>query len=152
MISHSNVEYLLNPMWYSLLDFLASTPICTATIFLHVLTWLELVAAASYMISANFPKSGETSVVVTVWMWPYAHPQLFKMFKHLIYVWHRCGMQFERFYSLSDSVVGSFCWGMDRGQTASWSIFLLKIQGVDISPPIEFPRSFHPIVLWLTNT
>ncbi len=39
---------------------------------------------------------------------PYAHPQLFKVFKHLIYVWHRCGMQFERFYSLNDSVVGSF--------------------------------------------
>jgi len=37
---------------------------------------------------------------------PYAHPQLFKVFKHLIYVWHRCGMQFERFYSLNDSVVG----------------------------------------------
>jgi hypothetical protein len=27
----------------------------------------------------------------------YAHPQLFKVFKHLIYVWDRCGMQFERF-------------------------------------------------------
>jgi hypothetical protein len=39
---------------------------------------------------------------------PYAHPQLFKVFKHLIYVWHGCGMQFERFYSLNDSVVGSF--------------------------------------------
>ena len=39
---------------------------------------------------------------------PYAHPQLFKVFKHLIYVWHRCGMQFERFYSLNDSVLGSF--------------------------------------------
>ncbi len=33
--------------------------------------------------------------------------QLFKVFKHLIYVCHRCGMQFERFYSLNDSVVGS---------------------------------------------
>jgi uncharacterized Zn-finger protein len=41
---------------------------------------------------------------------PYAHPQLFKVFKHLIliYVWHRCGMQFERFYSLNNSVVGKF--------------------------------------------
>ena len=39
---------------------------------------------------------------------PYPHPQLFKVFKHLIYEWHRCGMQFERFYSLNDSVVGSF--------------------------------------------
>jgi hypothetical protein len=40
---------------------------------------------------------------------PYAHPQLFKVFKHLLYVWHDgCGMQFERFYSLNDSVVGSF--------------------------------------------
>jgi hypothetical protein len=39
---------------------------------------------------------------------PYAHPQLFKTFKHLIYVWHRCGIQFERFYSLSDSLVGTF--------------------------------------------
>ena len=39
---------------------------------------------------------------------PYAHPQLFKVFKHLIYVWHGCGMQFERFYSLNNSVLGSF--------------------------------------------
>jgi hypothetical protein len=39
---------------------------------------------------------------------PYAHPQLFKVFKHLIYVSHGCGMQFERFYSLKYSVVGSF--------------------------------------------
>jgi hypothetical protein len=39
---------------------------------------------------------------------PYPYPQLFKVFKHLIYVWHGCGMQFERFYSLNDSVVGSF--------------------------------------------
>jgi hypothetical protein len=39
---------------------------------------------------------------------PYAHPQLFKVFKHLIYVWHGCGMQFERFYTLNDSIVGSF--------------------------------------------
>ena len=38
---------------------------------------------------------------------PYAHPQLFKVFKHLKYVWRRCGMQFERFYSLNDGVVGS---------------------------------------------
>ena len=36
---------------------------------------------------------------------PYAHPQLCKVFKHLIY---RYGMQFERFYSLNDSVLGSF--------------------------------------------
>ena len=41
-------------------------------------------------------------------MLPYAHPQLFQVFKNLIYVWHGCGMQFERFYSLSDSIVGSF--------------------------------------------
>jgi len=39
---------------------------------------------------------------------PYAHPQLFKVFKHLIYVCHGCGMQFERFYSLNDSILGSF--------------------------------------------
>jgi hypothetical protein len=36
----------------------------------------------------------------------YAHPQLFKVSKYLIYVCHGCGMQFERFYSLNDSVVG----------------------------------------------
>ncbi len=36
---------------------------------------------------------------------PYAHTQLFKVFQHLIYVSHRCGMQFERFYSLNDSSV-----------------------------------------------
>ncbi len=40
---------------------------------------------------------------------------------------------------------------MNHGQTASWSIFSLKIQGVDISSPIEFPRSFHTIVLQMTN-
>jgi hypothetical protein len=39
---------------------------------------------------------------------PYPHPRLFKVFKHLIYVYHGCGMQFERFYSLNDSIVGSF--------------------------------------------
>ena len=39
---------------------------------------------------------------------PYAHPQLFKVFKHLLCVWHGCGMQFEKFCSLNDSVVGSF--------------------------------------------
>jgi len=39
---------------------------------------------------------------------PFARPELFKLFKNLIYVWHGCGMQFEMFYSLNDSVVGSF--------------------------------------------
>jgi len=39
---------------------------------------------------------------------PYAHTQLCKVFKHLINVWHGYGMQFERFYSLNDSVLGSF--------------------------------------------
>jgi len=39
---------------------------------------------------------------------PYPHPQLFKVFKHLMYVCHGCGMHFERFYSLNHSVVGSF--------------------------------------------
>jgi hypothetical protein len=38
----------------------------------------------------------------------YAHPQLVKVLKHFIYVRHRVWMQFEWFYSLSDSVVGSF--------------------------------------------
>jgi hypothetical protein len=37
---------------------------------------------------------------------PYAHPQLCKVIKHLIYVCHGYGMQFERFYSLNDSVLG----------------------------------------------
>jgi hypothetical protein len=37
---------------------------------------------------------------------PYAHPQLCKVFKHLIYVCHGYGMQFERFYSLNDSILG----------------------------------------------
>ena len=33
------------------------------------------------------PKTGDTSVVVNgVSVLPYAHPQLFKVFKHLIYV------------------------------------------------------------------
>ncbi len=31
----------------------------------------------------------------------YAHPQPDKALKHLIYVWHGHGMQFERFYSLN---------------------------------------------------
>jgi hypothetical protein len=41
---------------------------------------------------------------------PNAHLQLFKfkVFKHLIYVSHGCGMQFERFYSLKNSVLRSF--------------------------------------------
>jgi kynureninase len=33
---------------------------------------------------------------------PYAHPKLFQVFKPPLYVWHRCGMQFEKFYSLND--------------------------------------------------
>jgi hypothetical protein len=37
---------------------------------------------------------------------PYAHPQLCKVFNHIIYVLHGYGMQFERFYSLIDSVLG----------------------------------------------
>jgi len=36
---------------------------------------------------------------------PYAHLQLFKVFKYLIYVWHEYGMQFGRFCSLNNSVV-----------------------------------------------
>jgi hypothetical protein len=36
---------------------------------------------------------------------PYPHPQLFKVFKHLLYVCHGCGKQFERFYSLNNSTM-----------------------------------------------
>ena len=39
------------------------------------------------MISENFPKSGDTSVGNGVSVLPYPHPQLFKVFKHLIYVY-----------------------------------------------------------------
>jgi hypothetical protein len=38
---------------------------------------------------------------------PYAHPQLFNVFKHQIYIYHICEMQLERFYSLNDSVGGN---------------------------------------------
>jgi hypothetical protein len=63
---------------------------------------------ASGSISANFPKSGEVSVVCGgngVSVKPYAHPQPEKVLKHLTYVWHRRGMQFERLYSLNQSIV-----------------------------------------------
>ena len=39
---------------------------------------------------------------------PYAHPQQMEVFKHLVYVCHGYGMQFERFYSLIHSVVAWF--------------------------------------------
>jgi hypothetical protein len=39
---------------------------------------------------------------------PYAHQESEKALKHLIYVSHGHGMQFERFYSLNGSVVTWF--------------------------------------------
>ena len=36
---------------------------------------------------------------------PYDHTQLEKVLKHLLYVCYGCGMQFERFYSLTHSLV-----------------------------------------------
>jgi hypothetical protein len=39
---------------------------------------------------------------------PYAHPQPEKVLKPLTYVYHGHGMQFERFYSLNQSVVAWF--------------------------------------------
>ncbi len=39
---------------------------------------------------------------------PYAHQQPEKVLKPLIYVSHGCGMQFERFYSLNQSVMAWF--------------------------------------------
>ncbi len=38
----------------------------------------------------------------------HAHPQLQQVIIHLAYVWHGCGMQFERSYSLHHSAVASF--------------------------------------------
>ncbi len=42
-----------------------------------------------HITSENFPKSGETSVLCggnSMNVLTYAHPQLFKLFKHLIYI------------------------------------------------------------------
>jgi hypothetical protein len=39
---------------------------------------------------------------------PYAHPHPKKVLKHLIYVCHGHGMQFERFYTLDQCVVAWF--------------------------------------------
>ena len=85
--------------------------------------------------------------------WKKASKKLFNESK----VWVKVMAQ-EYWYHCATGV----CWGhivqtvpygrrTDRGQTASWSIFSLKIQGVDISPPSEFPHSFHTIVLRMTN-
>jgi len=61
---------------------------------------------------------------------PYAHPQLFKVFKHLIYVWHRSGMQFERFYSLFDGKkVKTSPWGIDRCCVMSVSQLMYGARG-----------------------
>ena len=38
-------------------------------------------------------------------MQPYAHPQLLKVLKHLLYVWYGCGMHFARFYSLNQHCI-----------------------------------------------
>jgi hypothetical protein len=49
------------------------------------------------------------------------------------------------------------CWGLYCADgTIPWTDCILKyllgkIQGVDVSPPIEFPRSFHTIVSRMTN-
>jgi hypothetical protein len=39
---------------------------------------------------------------------PYAHPQPEKVLKYLMWVCHGHGMQFERFYSLNQSIVAWF--------------------------------------------
>jgi hypothetical protein len=52
-------------------------------------------------------KSGETGNGVMVQPY-YAHPQQMKVLKHLVYVCHGCGMQFEKNYSLNYSVVAWF--------------------------------------------
>ncbi len=63
----------------------------------------------SARISAIFHRSGEMSVAVMVWVWrKYAHPQPKKVLKPLIYVWHGHGMQFERYYSLSQNELAWF--------------------------------------------
>jgi hypothetical protein len=41
-------------------------------------------------------------------LYPYAYPPQQKKLKHLIYICHRCGMQFERIYSLNHSILGLF--------------------------------------------
>ncbi len=47
------------------------------------------------------------SVVVLMWVWGHM-PIHYLGLKHLIYVWHGHGMQFERFYRLSQSIVAWF--------------------------------------------
>jgi hypothetical protein len=47
-------------------------------------------------------------VLVTVWMCCHIPIHNCLSCSNTIYVWHGCGMQFERFYSLNNSVVGSF--------------------------------------------
>ncbi len=56
-------------------------------------------------IPANSPKSGETSVVVTVWVCNHMLIHIsWRCLKHLMCAWYRNGMQFERFYSLNHSI------------------------------------------------
>ena len=72
----------------------------TVTLFWHVI---------NLGFQPTLPTLGETCVVVMVWVYIHIlYPQHGKVLKHLIYVYDGCGMQFERFYSLSHSAVTWF--------------------------------------------
>ena len=68
--------------WKALTHYWAANDTITQAMRRGIITTLTL-----SRISASSPKTGETSVVVNgVSVLLYAHPQLFKVFKHLIYV------------------------------------------------------------------
>ncbi len=69
-------------------------------------------------ISAHLSKSWEACVGggINVIVKPYAHSQPEKVLKHLIYVWHGHGMQFERFYRLNQSIVA---WTLASGRISA---------------------------------
>jgi hypothetical protein len=60
---------------------------------------------ASGQIPSNFPRWGSVCAGNGVNVKLYAHPEPKYVLKHFIYVSHGCGMQFERFYSLNQSIV-----------------------------------------------
>ena len=59
-------------------------------------------------LSAHSPNLGNICDNNGVSEQPYAHSQQLKMLNHPIYVWHECGMQFERFCSLNHCKVAWF--------------------------------------------
>jgi hypothetical protein len=87
-------------MWYTVWKVLQSPPWCISIICTLTLP----------TISAKSPKLGGLFVLVMLWVciiMIILHKNK-RRCSNTFYVWHGCGMQFERFYNLNHSVVAWF--------------------------------------------